>query len=340
MRVHRPSARPTARFIAHLGALSCALAASLLAPAAQATEADGKYPIRPVQVVVGFPGGGALDVATRIVTNGLAAEGLTPLVIVNKPGASATIAATQVARATPDGYSVLLATSANMGIAPWLYAKLPYDAEKDFTPIAQFAVSQNVIYANAGSGIKTLKHLLERIKAEPGKVSYASPGAGTTAHLTFEMVKAQQAAFVVHVPFRGSPPAITSVIAGELDVGVDAISPVMPFVKSGKVVPLAQTGERRSASLPDVPTLSELGIKGVASGTYLGFAVPAQTPPAVVAEWREGMRRFLAKPAAAQQFAQIGMDISFLDDKAFAQAMQAEKRQWEGAVKYSGATGN
>lgn len=317
-------------------------ALGFLASATTVNAADPaeKYPDRPIQVVVGFPGGGALDIATRIVTNGLASNGLGPLVVINKPGASATIAAAQVARATPDGYTLLLAASANLGIAPWLYPKLTYDTDRDLIPVAQFAVSQNVIYASSSSGITTFKQLLDKIKATPGKFNYASPGAGTTAHLSFEMLKAKQGLFVVHVPFRGSPAAIMSVIANDLDIGVDAISPVIPFVKSGKVIPLAQTGDKRSASLPDVPTLAELGIQGMASGTYLGFAAPAQTPAPIVATWRDAIRRFLATPEAAQQFAQIGMDVRFLDEQAFGRAIRAEKQAWQSAVTYSGASGN
>jgi len=321
---------------------SGALAFILMAGAmnAKASEAQESYPNRPVELIVGFPAGGALDIATRIVTNGVANHGVKSVVVINKPGASATIAASQVARATPDGYTLLLAASANLGIAPWLYPKLTYDVERDLIPIAQFAVSQNVIYANPESGITTFKDLLEKIKAAPGKLNYASPGAGTTAHLTFEMLKAKQGLYVLHVPFRGSPAAITSVIANNVEIGVDAISPLIPFVKSNKVVPLAQTGDKRSASLPDVPTLTELGVSGVASGTFLGIAAPSRTPAPIVAQWREAVREFLASPDAARQFAQIGMDVRFLDEGAFSRSIAVERQSWKNAVKYSGATGN
>lgn len=316
-----------------LGVLACVTTA-------QAADPSERYPARPVQVVVGFPGGGALDIATRIVTTGLSSSGFGPLVVVNRPGASATIATSQVARSAPDGYTVVLAASANLGIAPWLYPKLNYDVERDLVPVAQFAVSQNVIYASAASGITTLKQLLDTIKSSPGKLNYASPGSGTTPHLSFEMLKAKQSLYVVHVAFRGSPAAITSVIADELNIGVDAIGPVLPFIKSGKVVALAQTGDKRSASLPDVPTLLELGISGIASGTYLGIAAPAQTPAPIVAQWRSAIKQFLEAPGTAQQFSQIGMDVRFSDEKAFASAIQAEQKAWQAAVKYSGATGN
>lgn len=329
------------RYTARARAFALALAGLIGAtsPAAWAQQAEA-YPSRPVQVIVGFPGGGGMDVATRIVTNGMTAEGLSPLVVINKPGASATIAATQVARSAPDGYTLGLATSANLGIAPSLYKKLGYSVDTDFAPIAQFAVAQNVIYANADSGIASLKDLMSRIKKAPGQLNYASPGSGTTPHLGFEMLKAKHQLFVVHVPFRGSPAAISAVLANELAFGVDTIGPTLPFLKSGKLVALAQTGESRSGALPDVPTLKELGIPGIPSGTYLGLVAPARTPEPVLAQVRESIKRFLAKPGTQAQLTQVGMDARYLDGREFAKVIAEETKPWEAAVKYSGATPN
>lgn len=315
--------------------------ASALLPALHMhAQAQQAYPSRPVQVLVGFPGGGALDVATRVVINALASEGVTPMVSMNKPGASATIAATQAARAAPDGYTLLLATSANMGIAPHLYPQLAYDARKDFAAVAQFAIGQNVVYASPASGIRSFAQLRERLRAQPGRLNYASPGAGTTAHLSFEMLKARDKLFVVHVPFRGSPAAISAVVAGELEVGVDAIGPTQAFIQSGRIVPLVQTGSRRSAALPDVPTFAELGLTDMPSGTYLGLAAPASTPATVLATLREALRRALARPEVGQQLAAAGFEARFVDGPAFAELMAADSAQWHQAVQYSGATGS
>ncbi len=302
-------------------------------------QAQAGYPSRPVQVVVGFPAGGALDVATRALTNALAAEGIAPVVILNKPGASATIAGAQVARSAPDGYTLLLATSSNMGIAPHLYPRLPYDARKELVPVAQFAVGQNVIYAGQASGIKSFAQLREKLRAQPGQLNYASPGAGTTPHLTFETIKVREKLFIVHVPFRGSPAAISAVAAGELEVGVDAIGPTQAFIRSGRIVPLAQTGSRRSAILPNVPTFAELGLTGIPSGTYLGLSAPAQTPEPALTALRDAMRHALAKAEVSQQLAQAGFEAQFVDGPAFGEMMTADSLQWDQAVKYSGATG-
>lgn len=299
--------------------------------------AQEAYPARAIQVLVGFPGGGAMDVATRVVTNALADEGLKPLAIINKPGASATIATGQVARASADGYTVLLSTSANLGIAPYLYARLPYDADKELVPVAQFGVAQSVIYGSPALGTRDLNALMRRIVATPGRLNYASPGSGTTAHLAFESLKAQRKLFIVHVPFRGSPAAITSVLSGELDIGIDAIGPTLSHIKAGKIVPLAQTGSKRSASLPDVPTLDELGVRGIPSGTNLGFMMPSGTPAAVLSQWSAAMKRVLATPAVAGQLGAVGVDVAYRDARDYAATMASEQKLWQAAVKYSGA---
>lgn len=299
--------------------------------------AQARYPSRPVQVWVGFPGGGALDVATRVLTQALAEEGIRPVVVMNKPGASATIAAAQVARDEPDGHSLLLATSSNLGIAPHLYPKLPYDPVRDFAPVAQFAVGHNVIYAGKATGVATFRDLLGKVRASPGRLNVASPGRGTTPHLCFEMLKARDRLFVVHVPFNGSPSALTAVASGEVEIGIDAIGPAQAFIRAGRVVPLAQTGSRRSVALPGVPTLQELGYAGMPSGTFLGLSAPARTPESVLQDLRGAMRRSLARPAVVKQLADVGFDADLVEGADFARIVAGEAKMWEGAVKYSGA---
>jgi tripartite-type tricarboxylate transporter receptor subunit TctC len=315
-------------------AVAGAVAGTAIAPSARA---GADYPARPVQVWVGFPGGGALDVATRIVTQAMADAGIKPIVVMNKAGASATIAAAQVARQEPDGYNLLLATSSNVGIAPFLYPRLPFDGARDFDPVAQFAVGQNVIYASPRTGVSSFQALVARLRAQPGKLNFASPGRGTTPHLCFEILKARAGLFVVHVPFHGSPAALTAVAGGEVEFGVDAIGPSQAFIRAGRLVALAQTGERRSASLPDVPTLSELGYPGIPRGTFLGFSAPSGTPAAVLEQLRKAVRAATANPVVVKQLADAGFDASYLDGADFAQAIRGELRTWEAAVKYSGA---
>lgn len=312
-------------------------AAALGGSFAPLAGAQGKFPGRPVEVVVGFPGGGALDVATRVVTNAMGEEGIRPIVIINKPGASATIASAQVAREEPDGYALLLATSSNMAIAPFIYPRLSYDPGRDFAPVGQFALGQNVIYAGKRSGVETFRDMVAAVRSSPGRFNFASPGRGTTPHLCFEMLKARDRLFIVHVPFTGSPAALTSVASGEVEFGIDAIGPSQAFVRAGRVTPLAQTGTRRSAALPDVPTLQELGYAGMPPGTFLGLSAPAGTPEPILQELRGALRRALAKPAVMKQLADAGFDGQWLEGAAFAQAVRAEQPMWQAAVRYSGA---
>lgn len=315
-------------------AVAGALAGTAITPCAWAAP---DYPSRPVQVWVGFPGGGALDVATRIVTQAMGDSGIKPIVVMNKAGASATIAAAQVARQEPDGYNLLLATSSNIGIAPSLYPRLPFDSARDFDPVAQFAIGQNVIYAGQRTGVSTFQELVARLRAQPGKLNFASPGRGTTPHLCFEILKARVGLFVVHVPFHGSPAALTAVAGGEVEFGVDAIGPSQAFIRAGRLVPLAQTGARRSAALPHVPTLSELGYPGIPRGTFLGFSAPTGTPARVLLQLRKAVRAATTNPAVVKQLADAGFDTNYLDGAAFAHAIQGELKTWEAAVKYSGA---
>lgn len=304
---------------------------------AHAASSPAKYPTRPVQVWVGFPGGGALDVATRVVTRAMSDEGIRPIVVMNKPGASATIAAAQVARQEPDGYNLLLATSSNFGIAPYLYPHLSFDGTRDFTPVGRFALGQNVIYAGQHTDVKTFAELVARIRSRPGKLNFASPGRGTTPHLCFEILKAKAKLYPVHVPFNGSPAALTAVAAGQVEFGVDAIGPAQVFMRWGRITPLAQTGDTRSVALPDVPTLKELGYDGIPAGTYLGLSAPVGTPAPVLDELRRVLRIATADSLVGKYLSDSGFDASFLDGPAFARSMQDERKVWEAAVKYSGA---
>lgn len=304
----------------------------------RAPWAQEGYPSRPVQVWVGFPGGGALDVATRVVTGGLADEGIRPIVIMNKPGASGIIASTQVAHDRPDGYSLLLSTSANMAIAQYVYSKPGFDARDDFVPVARFAVGQNVIYAGSRTGVRTFEQMVAMIRKEPGKLNFASPGRGTTPHLCFEMLKSREKLYIVHVPFHGSPAALTAVAGGDVEFGIDAIGPTKPFFASGRLIALAQTGEHRSAALPGVPTLKELGFDGIPDGTFLGLSAPASTPDVILERLRQALARTMANPSIVRQLADVGFDAGYLPGSQFEQAIQRESAIWAAAVKYAGIT--
>ncbi|MGE4338891.1 MAG: Bug family tripartite tricarboxylate transporter substrate binding protein [Pigmentiphaga sp.] len=296
-----------------------------------------EYPSQAIQVAVGFPGGGALDVATRMVTEALAGQGIQPMVILNKPGASGTIAAAQVAREAANGYHLALATSSNMGIAPFLYPDLSYRPAQDFTALGQFAISQNVVYTNPDDDVADFGALVERLRAQPDHYHFVSPGAGTTAHLCFELLKARLDLKATHVPYKGSPAALSAVAAGEVMVGVDAIGPALGFFKSGRLRPLAQTGDRRFPGLPDVPTFAELGIRNIPGGTFLGFVAPAGLSANIQQKLAGALADVTARPELAKRLLTAGMTVSYLDPDAFTAAMQEEAASWGEAVKASNA---
>lgn len=298
--------------------------------------AQANYPTRPVEVVVGFPGGGALDAATRVITEALTNQGIDPMVVLNKPGASGTIALGQVAREPADGYALGLATSSNLGIAPFLYPELPYQL-KDFTPVGQFAVSQNVIYVNPNSGIRDFESLLAKLKAEPGQHHFVSPGTGTTPHLCFELLKTRYGLDVTHVPFKGSPAALSGVVGGEALLGIDAIGPALAFFQGERLVPLAQTGSERFSGLSAVPTLEELGATGLPVGTYLGFVAPAGLPEPVLQALSAALSEIAKRPDTAESLARAGMTLAYLPPNEFAQTIEAEATAWRDAVEAADA---
>ncbi len=299
--------------------------------------AQERFPSRPVRLLVGFPAGGPLDLAGRLVFERVARALGTTAVVENRPGASGMLAAQAAAGAGPDGHVLLMAATANLAISRFLYEKLPYDADRQLRPVAQFATSQNVVYARPGLGIRTLAQLRDWLRASPGRYNYASPGAGTTPHLTMEVLKATDRLYVVHVPFRGSPPALTSVAAGDVEFGVDAVGAALPFVRQGRVVALAQTGERRTAALPDVPTLAELGYRNFPSGTFLGLSAPAGIDDGIVATLEQQVGAVLQDTDVRTRLQDLGMDAAFLGASAFGASIATQLPFWKRAVDYSGA---
>ena len=312
------------------------LASSLLFPGLVSATSE-RYPSQPIKVLVGFPAGGPLDVGTRLVMERVAKAMNTVAVVENKPGASGMLAGQHVAAAPPDGYSLLLGVTANMAISRYLYTKMPYNPDTDLRPAAQFAVSQNVIYARKESGVSTLAQFLDRVRASPGKYNYASPGIGTTPHLTMEMLKATDRLFIVHVPFRGSPQAVNAVVAGDVEFGVDAVSPVIGMAQAGRVVALAQTGERRSTFFPDAPTLRELGLRGFPTGTFLGIFAPAKLADETAHLLEAQVRAAIDEPDVRNRLHGMGLDAAFLDSRQFAASIQSQLPFWKRAVEYSGA---
>jgi tripartite-type tricarboxylate transporter receptor subunit TctC len=270
--------------------------------------AHAAYPERPITFIVPFPAGGPTDIIARILATALSQTLGQNVIVDNRGGAAGNIGMGIVARATPDGYTMLL-TSTAIAVNPALFKNLPYDPFRDFIPITELVNAPNVLFVRSDSDIKTLNDLIAQAKANPDKFNYASPGAGTKSHLTGELLKLRAGINMVHVPFRGGGPATQAVVAGTTQVGSVALAPVEPLVKSGQLRALAMTGAERWFSLPDVPTMIELGFPGFVSDTFNALFAPAGTPPEIVALLAKESRAAMQRPQVREAARKSGYEI-------------------------------
>ncbi|MFY9695941.1 MAG: tripartite tricarboxylate transporter substrate binding protein [Xanthobacteraceae bacterium] len=315
-----------------------ALLAGLLAfaaLAAVATAAD--YPIRPVTIVVGFPPGGASDIMARILTAKLGSVLGQPFIVDNRPGAGGNVAGEFVAHAAPDGYTLLLGNNAILATNVSLYGKIGFDPEKDLAPISLIGTQANVLVVNNDVKAHSLAELIALAKANPGKLNFASSGYGLAAHLAGELFKAQAHIDIVHVPYKGSAPALEDVIAGQDQMMFATTSGVMGFLKNGQVRALAVTTLKRTPSLPDVPTMDEAGLPGFEATTWHGLVAPAGTPPAIIAALNKAIAATLNDPDIEHKLANLGIDIGPGTPAQFVAYIKAEIPKWAAVIKASGA---
>ncbi|MHA7600039.1 tripartite tricarboxylate transporter substrate binding protein [Alicycliphilus sp. T452] len=309
-----------------------ALAAAALCGPAQAQN----YPSKPVTIVVPFAPGGATDIMARTLAERLNKRMGQPVIVENKPGAGTMIASEHVARAQPDGHTVLLAAS-SLGIAPALYAKVNYDPVKDFTPISLVASVVHVLEVHPSIPVKNVAELIAWIKANPGKANYGSVGAGTSTHLESELFNTMAGVKMTHVPYKGSAPALMDLVGGNLQVMFDAWASSGPFVKDGKTRLLAVTTAQRSKLLPDVPTVAESGLPGYEAMPWLGFVAPAGTPAAAVNRFHAELMEVLKEPEVQEKFRALGLDIIGNTPQQFADFIRRDIVKWAKVVKDSGA---
>jgi tripartite-type tricarboxylate transporter receptor subunit TctC len=272
------------------------------------TTAHAAYPERPITFIVPFAAGGPTDIIARILATALSQTLGQNVIVDNRAGAAGNIGMGMAARATPDGYTLLL-TSTALAVNPALFKNLPYDPFKDFIPITELVNAPNVVFVRSDSDIKTLPELIAQAKASPDKFNYASPGAGTKSHLTGELLKLRAGINMVHIPFRGGGPATQAVVAGTTQVGAVAIAPVEPLVKGGQLRALAMTAAERWFSLPDVPTMIELGFPGFVSDTFNALFAPAGTPPDIVALMAKESRAAMQRPEVRDAARKSGYEI-------------------------------
>ncbi|WP_194712912.1 Bug family tripartite tricarboxylate transporter substrate binding protein [Noviherbaspirillum soli] len=312
------------------------IAASLSALALSAivlpAHAEDKWPSKPITYVVPFPAGGTTDILARLIGQKLGPALGTTVIIDNRPGAGGNIGSELVARAAPDGYTIMGGTISSHSINASLY-KLSYDPLKSFAPITLIGTNANVLVVNPGSPFKSVKELVAAAKAKPGSLSFASAGNGTSQHLSAELFKTMTGIDMVHIPYKGSAPAIQDVIGGQVPLMFDTTVVAGPFIQSGKVRPLAVTSAKRVASLPDVPTMAEAGVPGYEVVSWQAMFAPAGTPSAIVQRLQTEVAAILKQPDIQERLAKLGVDPSGMAPQQLAEFQAAEIAKWAKVVK-------
>ncbi|MGA7387166.1 MAG: tripartite tricarboxylate transporter substrate binding protein [Pseudolabrys sp.] len=297
-----------------------------------------EYPSRPVTLVVAFPPGGPSDVLARVVGKKMEQLLGAPFVIENRPGAGGNIAAESVARAAPDGYTLLMGNNSILATNESLYKHLNYSPEKDFIPITLIGTQANILVINPEVPARSLKELIALAQAQPGKINFASSGYGAAAHLAGELFKSEAKIDIVHVPYKGAAPALQDVIAGHDQMMFATAASVIGHIEGGRVRALAVTTLNRTQVLPDLPTMDEAGLKGFDASTWHGLVAPAGTPPQVIATLHDAAVKALHDPDVQASLGKLGVDIVGDLPQEFQAYIKSEIPKWTAIVKASGAT--
>ena len=311
------------------------LAFAVLLCAAAAAAAQS-YPARPVRLVVGFPPGGGVDINARMLAPKLAEYLGQPVVVENKPGASTNIANDFVAKAAPDGHTLLINTAA-IAINMSLFRNLPFDTLRDFAAVSMFSESPNVLVVPAKLPAQSVQELVALARKSPGKLNYSSAGVGTTQHLAAELFKLRTGTYIVHIPYKGSAPSLTALIAGEVDLSFANVPAIHGHVTTGRLRALATAAARRDAQLPDVPTMKEAGVEGVEVSVWYGVLAPAKTPPEIVHKVADGIIRATRDPEVRKRMLEQGAVPVGSTPEEFSKTLREEVARWAEVVKVSGA---
>ena len=317
--------------------VSALIGAAAFGVAATPAIAADKYPSKPVTIIVPFSAGGTTDILARIVGVKLGETLGETVIIDNRPGAGGNIGAAMVAKAKPDGYTLLMGTVGTHAINQTLYPKLNFDPIKDFAPLTRVANLPNLLVVHPSVPAKNVQELIAYAKANPGKLNFGSSGNGSSIHLSGELFKNMTGIDMQHVPYKGSAPAVTDLLGGQISMMFDNMPSAIQHEKSGKLRPLAVTTAKRSPALPNVPTIAESGVKGYEATSWFGLLAPAGTPPAIINRLNADLVKILAMPDVKKQMAEQGAEAYSETPAAFAGFIKTETAKWAKVVKASGA---
>jgi tripartite-type tricarboxylate transporter receptor subunit TctC len=303
--------------------------AAMVSPVGAAEQ----FPTRPIRVIVPYAPGGNVDISARIIAPPLGEVLGQTIVVDNRPGAGGNLGASLVAKATPDGYTLLVGSSGPLSVNPVIFKSLPYDTLKDFAPISTVQAVPLVVLAGPKSNINSIADIIAAAKARPGKLTMASAGAGTTNHFAIELFAHMANVKLLHVPYKGSGPALSELLGGQVETMIDQLAASIGYVRDGRLKVLAVTTQQRAAALPNVPTLEELGYKGYQASTLLGLLAPAGTPKPVVAKLNAGVRKIMDNNTVAERFRGLGANPGASSPEEFTARIRDELEQWRSLVK-------
>ena len=294
-----------------------------------------RFPSKPLTLVVGFAAGGGVDINARLLGSWLAEQLGEPVIVENRPGAGSRIANEYVAKAAPDGHTLLVTTAA-VAIDMAFYEKLRVDTLRDFTPVSTISSTPMILVVNPSVPVKDVQELIARASAMPGTLNYSSSGSGTTGHLYGELFKLRTGIDIVHIPYKGTAPSLTALIAGDVDMSFATLPAVLQHIKAGRLRPLASTGEKRSELMPEVPTMKEGGVGGMVASVWYGVLAPAATPPDVVNLLANAVMDVAHSPDFRQRLLDLGAEPIATTPEAFGKLLQEEVAKWTEVVKAAG----
>lgn len=316
--------------------LICAAAIPLVALPSAPLFAQS-YPTKTIRLICPFPPGGAVDIACRALSAELSKQLGTTVAVENRPGAGGNVGLVEAVKSAPDGYTLYMSTSGIQAINPVLYSKMPADPNKELAPISALVSLNNVLVLHPSVKANNVKELIAYAKANPGKLTYASSGNGTSIHMSGEMFKALAGVDMVHVPYKGSAPAVTDLLGGQVQLMFDNIPSSLPHIKAGKLKALATTGAKRDPALADLPTIAESGVSGYESDVWFGLTAPVATPKEIIAKLSEECQKAVKAPAFVKRMTELGYNMIGTNPEKMAEMTKAAITRWAPIVKSSGA---